>query len=113
MKVRTGELRHRIHLQHPNESQDGSGQPVPKWKNITKDIPAAVFATSGGERLRGTQVEAGVDTVVVVRFGLKKHGDYGWPQHRFLHDGRELNIVKAVDEEGTREFLTCQCKEVA
>lgn len=113
MKLRgAGELSDRVTLQHPGEAQDASGYETPGWKNVKKDIAAKVIPVAGGERVRGRQIEAGIDTVVVVRFGLEKHAKYAWSQHRLLNDGLALNIVRATDDEGERKWLTCYCKSV-
>jgi head-tail adaptor len=112
MKTSTGQLRHRVTLEYPNPTQV-EGTQVPVWATVLASIPAEILAVAGGETVRGKQIEAGIDTVVIVRFGLSKNANHEWSDHRFVHDSRNLNIVRAADEEGTREFLTCYCKELA
>lgn len=73
---------------------------------------AAVVAVNGGESIRGLQVAAGIDTIVIVRFGVEKQSGYSWAQHRLLLADRTLNIVRASDDEGEQRFLTLYCKEV-
>lgn len=112
MKTTAGQLRNRVTLQQPAYTQ-AEGTQVPNWTDIKRNIPAEVLAVAGGETVRGKQIEAGIDTIVIVRFGLEKNVAYEWSEHRFLHDGRALNIKRAVDEEGTRIWFTMYCSELA
>lgn len=66
-----------------------------------------VLSVGGGERVRGVQIEAGIDTVVAMRF----RNDLD-PTMQIVHDGRSLNIVRASDPDGRRRELIVQCKEL-
>lgn len=108
--MRAGTLRHYIDIQYENSSADGNGQLIPSWTNITNgtNIPAEVLAVGGGERVRGQQIEAGVTTLVTMRYRSDVTA-----LMRIVHGSRNLNIVRAVDPDGRSRRLVCQCQEVA
>lgn len=87
-----------------------SGEPSQTWATISQgaSVPAQVLGVGGGERKRGQQIEAGVTTMVTMRFRTDID-----PTMRIVHDGRSLNIVRVYDPDGSRVSLVCQCKETA
>lgn len=102
-----GELDQRVELYDLEEAQDAGGHPVPS-ERLVKKLWAKITSVGGGEHGRGAQIEAGVTTLVRIWF-RKNVTTQMW----FVHRGRRLNIVRAYDETGRREFTDCQCKEVA
>lgn len=92
--------------------QDLAGQDEDQdWEAIPHGtVWGEVLAVGGGERVRGTQIEAGVNTLVTIRFR-----DDVTSRMRFAIVGteRKLNIVRAVDPDMSREKLVCQCSELA
>lgn len=102
-----GALRHRVVIQRLVEAQDAGGHEVQTPKEVAT-VWASVTAVSGTEYKRGIQVEAGVTTIVEMRYRKDVTS-----KMRLVHDGRTLNIERATDPEGRRIRLVCQCKEVA
>ena len=107
MVIRAGRLRQLVTIQQPTFTQDAAGQQTASWGDVEADVPAEVEAVAGGETRRGLQVEATVTTVITMRW----RADVG-PTWRIVHDGRTLNIERAVDPDGRRIELVGQCKEV-
>lgn len=105
--MRAGELRHRVTIERISEAQDASGHEVQTSEEVGT-VWASVTAVSGTESRRGIQVEAGVTTLVEMRYR-----DDVTSQMRLIHNGRTLNIERATDPEGRKIRLVCQCKEVA
>lgn len=110
--MRAGKLRQVVRIERATLANDAAGQPVevgpPKAIAGGAAVPAEVLAVSGGETVRGSQMEAGVTTLVTMQW----RGDVTTAD-RIIHDGRALNVVRAVDPDGRRRSLVCQCSEVA
>jgi len=64
--LRVGAMRERITIQRKEETVDEIGQTNRSWVDLYKDEPARFEPTSGGETLRGKQVEAGVVAVFTI-----------------------------------------------
>lgn len=106
--IRAGRLRDLVQI----ESDRASADSAPDWQPIADGrCWAGIEATSGGERLRGQQIEAGVTTLVTLRYRPDVTSRMSIVPLR--EPARRLNIVKAVDPDGRREELMCQCQEVA
>lgn len=103
--MRAGQLRHRVTIQRIQEAQDAGGYEQQTPKDVAT-VWASVMAVSGNEYKRGIQVEAGITTIVEMRYRAGVT-----PGMRIKHDDRLLNIERAVDPEGRRIRLVCQCKE--
>lgn len=108
--MRPGNLRQVVRIERATLANDAAGQPIETWSAIAGGaaVPAEVLAVSGGETVRGSQMEAGVSTLVTMQW----RGDVTTAM-RIVHDGRALNVVRAVDPDGRRRSLVCQCAEVA
>ena len=78
------------------------------WSILVDDVPAEIRTVTGGERIRGMTVEANVTTLVRIVFR-----EDVTVLNRILHGSRILNIERATDVDGTRMYLTCQCREIA
>lgn len=105
-----GKLYHAVTIQAPTNTRDADGQPIPSWAAITDgtDVPAEVLQVSGGERIRGRQMEAEATVLVTIRYRASVT-----PQCRIVHGSRELYIVRIDENRGRREWLEIQCGEVA
>lgn len=81
---------------------------LPKPKTLPRglDVPALAVPYAGGEQLVGVQQQAIVDWKVEMRYRSDVKETM-----RIIHEGRTLNIVRAVDEDGRRRELVCYCKE--
>jgi hypothetical protein len=116
MKTTAGQLNHLCDICDPNPAQEADGYPQesvkPKvmWQDVWCNIQAmGMTDTSRGERARGLQIEAGVDSLVTIRFreGVK-------PLYYLLEKrtNRRFNVVKSVDQDGRKMWLSLLCKEV-
>jgi len=104
--MRAGRLRHRVTLQQENATADASGQLIPDWKAVKKNLHAWVREVAGQEGRRGLQVDATTTHLVDVRYSTTYT-----PQRRFLWGTRILNIVKTLDTTGLAREQTIECRE--
>ena len=65
--MRAGRLRHRITLQQPTRTQNSMGEPVVSWSDVAT-VWAAVEPIKGSERLAADQLQAELDTRIVIRW---------------------------------------------
>ena len=105
--IKAGRLRDLVQIEADAASADSPAdwQPIKAGKCY-----ADIKATAGGERVRGQQIEAGVTTLVTLRYRGDVTSRMSIVPSR--EPSRRLNIVKAVDPDGRREELMCQCQEV-
>jgi len=103
--VRAGKLRHRIDIEQAAETGDGS--PNPEYSSLVTGLPAEVMETTGGETIRGRQVEANIRAVIEIRY----RSDIT-PDMRVKYGSRYLNIVSVVDPTGRRRKTILTCSEV-
>lgn len=59
-------MRERIAIQVPVESVDDAGQANRTWQDVYANEPAKFDPISGGETIRGKQVESGVTAVFTI-----------------------------------------------
>jgi len=107
MTIEAGRLRrNRITIEQESSTQDELGQPVPTWTTVAANLPAEILGVGGGETIRGQQVDAGITSVVTIRYrsGLS-------PKMRIVHNSRNLNIAKVNDPDGFRRELLLHCSE--
>lgn len=100
-----GRLRQRITLEAAATPTDGETNPT--YSTVASNIPAEVLEVSGGEYIRGRQVEAGLNAVITIRY----RSDVT-VQHRVKYGTRYLNIVSVKDPTGYRSEMVLDCKEV-
>lgn len=103
-----GSMRHRITLQVATESVDTNGQVNRTWATDLFNEPAQWIPTSGGETIRGKQIEAGINAI----FNVRHRDDKYTPMKRILFDGRYYGIVHVKPISGLREFVQLECKAV-
>lgn len=97
--MRAGELRHRIVIQHPVETQDATtGEVVITWP-IWDTVWADVRPLRGTEEYVAQQLKAGLDT----RFKLRYRTDIT-PMMRISYGGRAYDLQPPT-EIGHREGL--------
>ena len=103
-------LNRRVDLQQATLAADGNGQMIETWADVYSRLPAEVMGIGGGELLRGEQTEAGIDSVVRIRY--PRTGTLPTASMRVRLDGRTLNIARVLDKTGDRRELHLLCKEV-
>lgn len=100
-----GRLRSRVSIE--TATTPTNGEPNPTYTTLAANLPAEVLQTSGGEYIRGRQVEAGVDALVTIRYRSDVN-----PRMRVKWGTRYLNIESAVDPTGYKTELLMKCSEV-
>lgn len=101
-------MRERINIQTSTDSVDDAGQPIRTWTTTYLSEPAQYTPTSGGETLRGRQIEAGIAAVFTVH-----RRDSIVPQMRIVYDSTNYGIVHVRPVEGGRRYLELECKAVS
>ncbi|MCU0871778.1 MAG: phage head closure protein [Pirellulaceae bacterium] len=103
----SGRLRERITIQSASWARDAAGQPIPTWTNLATIVPAEVLAANGGETVRGRQVHAEANYVIVVRY----RSDVT-VEHRVLWNGLYLQIVWTGDPWGDRRTTRIEARGI-
>jgi len=107
-RLAAGELRQRIKIEEPTESQGNAGQVTRTWDTLSgaSSLPARVEAVSGGESLRGRQVSAETRLVLTVRY----RSDITTTM-RVVYAGGTYGIIRASDPYGDQIELRIECKD--
>lgn len=109
-RIQIGQLRERLTIKEASEEKDAAKQTIRTWDVIVhEDVPASKEIVSGGETLRGRQIEASVTAVFTIR-ALSSLT----PQHQVYHqqDGTTYGIVKIEPADDRGQFMLIQCKRV-
>lgn len=103
--LRIGAMRERITIQSATESVDTAGQTNRTWSATYEDEPARIDPVSGGETLRGKQVQAGVTAIFTIhkRDGLDT-------KMRVLHNSTYYGIVYVNFVDGGLRYVELHCK---
>ena len=97
-----GRLRHRVTIQEPVQTPNGSGGVVETWQDIAKQpqVFAAIQTLSSGEALRFHQVNGRATHRIHIR-----HRDDITPRMRLLRGSIVYNIVSVTDRDNAGRFL--------
>lgn len=104
--MRAGLLRHSVTLVTPVFRRDEFNQKV-ETEPDTVTVAAAVQHVSGGETVRGRQMEAGARELITIRWrdGITN-------QTRVQYRDRTLSVIDiAEDQKGRHRELMLQCAE--
>ena len=104
---RVGSMRERITVQDFTATVDEHGQTIRDYRTLRYREPAQFLPTSGGENIRGRQIEAGVNAAFIVRY----RPDYDATK-RVVHNGIVYGIVYVHPVDGGRRYLDLRCKAV-
>lgn len=102
--LRIGAMRERITIKQPVETVDTIGQTNRTWTALYSDEPARFDPVSGGETLRGKQVEAGVTAVFTIHFR-----DSIDSTMKVYHGSDEYGIAYINRVDGGRRYLELRC----
>lgn len=104
-KQKISAMRHRITIQSPTETQDGTGQPIVAWTNFATSQPAEYIPANGIEGMRGRQLEAGVKGVFRMNYlsGVTT-------KMQIVHNGISYGIVSVNAIEGVNRNLEIMVK---
>lgn len=108
----SGRYRDLVNVQRDGGTDDN---PQPSFTTIVyRDVPCEISAVGGGEKIRGRQIEAGVDYVVE----MHQLEDLTSPEYRLYvtggpYLGRILNIVRILPTtfRGRASKVLIDCKE--
>lgn len=103
--MRLADMRHRITLREPVVTLDDSRQPITSWENELTSQPAKYQQVSGGEVVRGKQIEAGVTALFTVNY----RSEYT-VEKQILFRGQTYGIVRVDDPDGVERFQDIHCK---
>ena len=103
-----GSMRDRMELQDSTSAVDSNGQTIRTWTTLLYKEPCNWMPTTGGEFIRGKQIEAQIRAVAVVHY---RDGVYT-PEQRILFDGVYYGIVHVLPVEGMRKYIQLECKAV-
>lgn len=103
--LRVGAMRERINVQQLELSISDAGDKTEVWTTLFANEPASFEQVSGGETLRGRQVEAGVNALFTVRY----RSGY-LPTQRVVHAGVTYGIVFVRQVEGGKRYIELQCR---
>lgn len=104
-RFRLGSMRERIDVQTPTEVVDTIGQTIRTWTTTIDDEPAALDPVSGGETIRGKQVEAGITAIFTVH-----HRTTYTVTQQVVHEGMTYGIVYVKPVEGGLRYIELYCK---
>lgn len=99
--------RHRIDIERQVSTIDSSRQLVHTYEDRYINEPASYMQVSGGESVRGRQIEAGVNAV----FECNYREGYEVTD-RILFDGVYYGIVRIDNPGGVKRYTTFYCKAI-
>lgn len=106
-RFRVGAMRERINIRSSTDVVDTAGQPIRTWSTVYANEPAEFTPTSGGESLRGRQIESGINSVFVVHY----HADIV-PTMQVVHGSTIYGIVRVRQTDGGKRYMELECKAV-
>lgn len=105
---RVGAMRDFINIQS-HTVDASSGQPIRSWSNLHVAVPAQWQPVSGGETVRGRQVEAGINDIFIIR-----HKNGLSTDMRVIHAATNTTygIVSIIHSDGGIRYLELHCKAI-
>lgn len=103
--LRLGALRQRITVQSVVVSISDAGDKTETWTDLYRNEPAEFAQVSGGESLRGRQVDASVNAVFTVHYRSR----YA-PEQRVVYNGVNYGIMFVRNVEGGRRYIELHCR---
>lgn len=103
-KEKCSEKRHRITVEQVVSTLDSSRQPIYTYTTRYASEPASFKQVSGGEKVRGRQIEAGVSAIFEVNYRA------GYlVTDRVLFQGTYYGIVRIDHPEGVNRYTVLYC----
>lgn len=107
--MRVARLRHRVTIQKPVITKDGSGGVVTSWENISgiHEVWAAIEPLTGQQYFAAKQVMSEVSHRVTMRYlpGVL-------PTMRLLFSGRYFSIVSVINPDEKNRYLVLMVSEM-
>jgi len=104
-----GAMRDRVDIQQATESVDDIGQTIRTWSTLLYREPCNWTQVSGGEFVRGKQIEAQIRAIGIVKYRANTYT----PEMRVVVDGVAFGIVHVLPVEGLRKYIQLECKAVS
>ena len=106
MKLRIGDLRHRITIQKLEMIQDSYGQATETWVDVVT-VFAAVNPISGREFFKAETINSEITHRILIRYrkGIE-------PSMRVNFKGRIFTILSVINFQEKNEALQLMCKEM-
>lgn len=104
-RQKIGNMRHRVTIQKVVETIDAARQLVRTYTDRYIDQPATFEQVSGGEYVRGRQIEAGVNAV----FQINNREDLS-VEDRVVFGNQNYGIVRIDKPDGIERFAYLYCK---
>lgn len=105
--MRLSDMRHRVSLDTPTKTIDAARQPVTTWTTELENQPARYTQVSGGETVRGRQVEAGANALFTVNYR-----DNYKVEKQIRFRGQRFGILRIDNVDGIGRFLDLHCKTI-
>ena len=104
MSTRIGRLRYRLKIERPVRTGDGGGGAAVAWDELA-EVWGAVEAITGKETVGADRVAGEASCLITIRH----RSDFA-PAMRFRRGSEIFHILAALDRDGRRRFLACQCE---
>jgi head-tail adaptor len=101
-------MRDKINVQSATLAVDDNGQPIATWANVLYREPAQWIPTTGGETLRGKQVEAQIRAVFIVRYRARIYD----VEQRVVHNSKTYGIANITEVSGRTRYLQLECRAI-
>ena len=103
--MQAGKLRHKLLLQEATETNNGRGEPIPAWSDVT-ELWGDITPLSGREGLQANQIYASATHRIRIRY---RPGVV--PKMRFLKGSREFEIDAVLNVDERNREMVCIAKE--
>lgn len=107
-----GSRQYIVNVEAHNGKTD-NGQPTLErdgdWTTVIPQLPVSYKEVSGGETVRGRQMEANTTALIETVWSPATASITSGMRLRL--NGRKLNVVNALDLDGTRRVVTIQVEE--
>ena len=105
MRLRAGELRHRLTLQYPVETRTASGDVSVVW-TTDSTVWGAIKPISGKEYIAASQTQNETDVRVLMRY----HATIA-PTWRVVNDGLAYSIHSIINSDTRDSVMTLMCSQ--
>jgi len=105
LKIKPSRLRFRVIIQQKQRVIDSDGITSETWVNVATNVPAGVYALSGGELIAVAQTVAQYNA----RITMYKRNDID-ESMRIVFDGRNYDIKDIIPDPTNELYITLMCK---
>ena len=102
--MRAGQLRHRVSIQEPEETQNLYGEPEVTWTNVATGIWAGIEPLRGREFFAAKQYNSEIDAKIVMRYRSDVTA-----KMRVLHSSNEYYVDSVINVGERNRELQLMC----